>query len=152
MKDHRPGVMAEPSRNPSSNRFGHPSSVCLLRVSRRAKRLPQRLHLWFRVLRCTCLSLAYVGNIDCSHAVTYAVVMSVEVRLALKSLGAWRVSNSSRARVWILSIGIVRLHVRLPIVATLEKLSADTAFVCSFFRCCPLTLLLDPVDARQDRC
>lgn len=28
-KDHRPGEASEPSRNPSSNRLGHPSSVCL---------------------------------------------------------------------------------------------------------------------------
>ena len=29
--DHRAGVVAELSRKPSSNRFGHPSSVCLQR-------------------------------------------------------------------------------------------------------------------------
>ena len=54
MKDNRAGVAADPSRKPSSNRFGHPSSVCLRRVSRRANRFPQRLQRWFRALRCTC--------------------------------------------------------------------------------------------------
>lgn len=78
VNDQRAGVAAEPSRNPSSNRLGQPSSVCLefrlasgstnnyltggtnlLSVSRRAKRLPHRLHRWLRALRCTlslCLS------------------------------------------------------------------------------------------------
>ena len=43
VKDHLAGVAADPSRKPSSNRFGHPSSVCLRSVSRRANLLPQRL-------------------------------------------------------------------------------------------------------------
>lgn len=83
---------------------------------------------------------------------TYTVIMSVEISLALEFLGAGCVSNGGGARVRILSVGIVCLHVRLPIVAPLEELSAHTAFVGSFFRCCSLALLLDPVDARQDRC
>ena len=41
VKDHLAGVIAEPSRIPISNLFWHPSSVCLRRVSLRAKRLPQ---------------------------------------------------------------------------------------------------------------
>ena len=36
---------AESLRTPSSKRFGQPSSACRRRVSRRAKRLPQRWHL-----------------------------------------------------------------------------------------------------------
>ena len=47
------------SRMPSSKRLGQPSSVWRRRVSRRAKRLPQREHLWFRAFKWTCRAVSY---------------------------------------------------------------------------------------------
>lgn len=69
--------------------------------------------------------------------------MSIEVGLALELLGTKGAANHMRARVWILAFWVVSLHVRLPIVGALEKLSTDTTFMRSLFRSCPLALLLD---------
>ena len=68
--------------------------------------------------------------------------MSVKIRLSLKFLGTGDVVDDSRARVGILAFRIVGLHMRFPIVASLEQLAADLTFMSSFLRRSPLPLLL----------
>lgn len=82
----------------------------------------------------------------------YTIIMSVEIGLALEFLRAWCISDHSGTRMWIFPIWIVRLHVGLPVVATLEQLSADMTLVRCFLRCRPLTLLFDSVHAWQHTC
>lgn len=62
----------------------------------------------------------------------YTIVMAVEVCLALEFLGAWCSPNHRGAGMRIFAIRIMRFHMGFPVVAPLEKFSADSAFVCSF--------------------
>ena len=50
----------------------------------------------------------------------------------------------------VLALGIVRLHVGFPVVATLEQLPADAALVRRLLRSGSLSLLLDARSTRQD--
>ena len=77
-------------------------------------------------------------------------MMSIEIGLALEFLGARCVPDHGRARVRVFALGIVRVHVRLVVVAALEEFAADVAFVSGFFGSGPLTLLLDAGDAGED--
>lgn len=62
----------------------------------------------------------------------YTIVVAVEVCLALEFLSAWGSPNHRRARMRIFAFRVMRLHMGFPVVASLEKLSTDCAFVCSF--------------------
>jgi len=77
--------------------------------------------------------------------------MPVKVRLALESLAAWRVTHDGGARVRVLAVRIVCLHVGLPVVATLEELATDSALVSGLLGSGPLPLLLESADAGEDR-
>ena len=68
--------------------------------------------------------------------------MPVKIRLPLKFLRTRGVVDHSGARVRILAFRIVGLHMRFPVVASLEQLSADSTFMRSFLRGSPLPLLL----------
>ncbi len=72
--------------------------------------------------------------------------MSVQVRFSLELLRACAVAVRGCAQMRIFALGIVGLHMRLPIVASLEQLSADSALMGSLLGRCPLALLLDTVD------
>lgn len=63
-----------------------------------------------------CQSL-YSSSISCS---TYAIVVTVKIRLALKLLAAGSVSHHGCTWVRVLPFRVVRFHVRFPIVAALE--------------------------------
>lgn len=74
---------------------------------------------------------------------TYAIVMSIEVGLALELLRAGIVTHHCGTRVRVLALGIVRLEVGFPVVAALEELAAYATLVRRLFRGRPLALLLD---------
>ena len=76
--------------------------------------------------------------------------MSIEIGLALKFLRAWIIAHHRSAWVGIFAFGIVRLEVRLPVVAPLEELAAHTTFVGSFLGRGPLSLLLNARYAGKD--
>lgn len=82
----------------------------------------------------------------------YAIVMSVQVCFSLKLFRAWGVANHGGAGVRIFALWVVRLHVRFPVVASLEEFATDTALMRGFLWCGPLTLLLNAVDTGQNRC
>ena len=82
----------------------------------------------------------------------HAVVMPVQVRLPLELLAARLAINRRRAGMGVFTIRVVRLHVRLPVVAPFEQLAADSTFVRSFLGRRSLSLLLDAVHARQYGC
>ena len=78
-----------------------------------------------------------------------AVVVPVKVRLPLELLGARLAADHGGAGVRVFALGVVGLHVRLPVVAALEELAADSALVSGFLGSGPLALLLDAVGAGQ---
>ena len=77
--------------------------------------------------------------------------MPVEVGLALELLRARVVAHHRSTRVRVLALGIVRLEVGFPVVASLEELAADAALVGGFLGSGPLTLLLDASHAGENR-
>ena len=77
------------------------------------------------------------------------VVVAVKICLPLELLRARLAADHCCAWVRVLAFRVVGLHVRFPVVASLEEFAADSAFVGSFFRRGPLALLLDAVDTWQ---
>ena len=75
-----------------------------------------------------------------------AVVVSIKVRLSLELFGAGLIADHCCAWMWVLALWVVSFHMRLPVVASLKKLAADSALVGGFLRSSPLALLLDAVD------
>lgn len=78
-------------------------------------------------------------------------MMPVKVRFPLELLLTWRIARRGGTRMRVLALWIVRLHVRLPIVAPLEQLATDSALVGRFFRSGSLPLLLDTINAWYHR-
>lgn len=76
----------------------------------------------------------------------YTIIMPVQICFSLELLRARAIANHGCARVRILALWVVRLHVRFPVVASLEKFAADTALVGCLLWGGPLTLLFDAVD------
>ena len=77
--------------------------------------------------------------------------MPVQIGFPLELFGAGCRSNHRGTRVWVLALRVVRLHMRFPIVASLEQFPAHSAFVSSFLWRRPLTLLFDAGDTREYR-
>lgn len=75
----------------------------------------------------------------------YTIIMPVQICFSLELLRARAIANHGCARVRILALWVVRLHVRFPVVASLEKFAADTALVRCLLGGGPLALLLDAV-------
>lgn len=82
----------------------------------------------------------------------YAIIMPVQVGFSLELLRAEGVADHGCARVRIFTFWVVCLHVRFPVVASLEEFAADTALMCCFLGGGPLALLLDAVDTGQNGC
>ena len=79
--------------------------------------------------------------------------MPVQVCFSLKLLRALRVADHGCARVRVFTLWVVCLHVRFPVVASLEEFAADTALMGCFLGGGSLALLLDTIDTGQDgRC
>ena len=69
--------------------------------------------------------------------------MSIEISLPLKLFGALRIANHGNARVRILSLRVVGLHMGFPIITPFEELATNLAFMGRFFWGRPLAFLLD---------
>ena len=76
-----------------------------------------------------------------------AVVVTVQIRLALELFAAGLVADHGGAGMRIFALRVVSFHVRFPVVAAFEELAADSALVGGFLGSGPLALLLDSVDA-----
>lgn len=128
------GVIADPSRSPSSNRFVQPSSVCL---GKQKKLANVTIASNFDCLPSQSISprksITAQGALVVFSFEMYAIVVAVEVCLTLKFLGTRCSPNHRRAGMRIFAIGVMCLHMGFPVVASLEKFSTDGAFVCSFF-------------------
>lgn len=148
--DHRAGATAELSLKPSSNRLGHPSSVCLQRKSaydagpgqnERRHSPPKRVPPSEAV---PAEGAPVVAGFEMD-----AIVVTIQVRLSLELFGAGLAADHGCAWMRVLALRVVSLHVRFPIVASLEELAADPALVGCFLGSGPLALLLDAVDAGE---
>ena len=87
-----------------------------------------------------------LGLLNVEQSNTHAIVMPVQVCFPLELFRARTVDSHGCAGVRIFPLWVVRLHVRFPIVASLEEFTADVAIVCCFLRGGPLALLLDAAD------
>lgn len=81
----------------------------------------------------------------------YAIVMPIKIGLALELLRARYVPNHGEAWMRVLSLRVVCLQVRLPVVGAFEQFPADLAVVGGFFGSGPPTLLLYASSAWQHR-
>ena len=77
--------------------------------------------------------------------------MPVQIGFPLELFGAGCRPDHRGTWVRVLPFRVVRLHMRFPVVASLEQFPAHSTFVSSFLWCRPLTLLFDASDTWEYR-